>query len=106
MGPVKDEQIWPGRVRWLTEDYWLDWLTRDAGIVMVADVTIQLRHLEEGHIERLVSKDPLIQKKVKALEKQLGTTLFIRTQDEIFPKEFPPVPAKQEGGKELDLYSK
>jgi len=106
MGPVKDEEIWPGRGRWLTEDYWLDWLARDAGIVMVADVTIQLRHLEEGHIERLVSKDPLIQKKVKALEKQLGTTLFVRTADEVFPKEFPPVPAKQEGGKELDLYSK
>lgn len=106
MGPVKDQEIWPGRARWLTEDYWLDWLTRDAGIVMVADVTIQLRHLEEGHIESLVSSAPTIAKKIRSLEKLLGTKLFIRTKDEVFPEVFPPVPAKQEGGKELDIFSK
>ena len=48
MGPVTDEKFWPGRARWLTEDYWLDWLTRDAGIIIVEDTTVQLRHLEES----------------------------------------------------------
>jgi FkbM family methyltransferase len=44
MGPVRDEKHWPGHARWLTEDYWLDWLTRDAGIPIVADVSVQLKH--------------------------------------------------------------
>lgn len=47
MGPVKDA-LWPGIYRWLTEDYWLDWLTRDAGIPIVVDTTIQLRHWDDA----------------------------------------------------------
>ena len=65
MGPVKDEQFWPGHSRWLTEDYWLDWLTRDAGMPIVVDTNVRLRHLEE-------------------------------LTGEIFPKEFPPVPGRDE----------
>lgn len=47
MGPVKDA-LWPGIYRWLTEDYWLDWLTRDAGIPIIVDTTIQIRHWDDA----------------------------------------------------------
>lgn len=47
MGPVADK-LWPGKHRWLTEDYWLDWLTRDAGIDIVVDITIQIKHFDES----------------------------------------------------------
>ncbi len=52
MGPVEDVTLWPGRRRWLTEDYWFDWLCRDAGVLIVADTRIKLRHLdiESGNI--------------------------------------------------------
>jgi hypothetical protein len=50
MGPVQDSVYWPGESRWLTEDYWLDWLTRDAGIPVVADTTVQLRHKDGDKI--------------------------------------------------------
>ena len=45
--PVKDEKYWPGLTRMLTEDYWLDWLCRDAGILPMADIKIKLRHFDE-----------------------------------------------------------
>lgn len=48
MGPVKDDVLWPGRYRWLTEDYWLDWLTRDAGLMIVVDVNVKIRHYDEA----------------------------------------------------------
>jgi hypothetical protein len=46
MGPVEDPKHWKGR-RWLTEDYWFDWLCRRAGIDVVADTRIKLRHRDE-----------------------------------------------------------
>ena len=64
MGPVKDSH-WAPHSRWLTEDYWLDWLTRDAGLPVVVDANVRLRHLEE-------------------------------LTGEIFPKEFPTIPARDE----------
>jgi hypothetical protein len=47
MGPAKDVNIWPSRSRWLTEDFWLDWLMRDAGITIVWDTKVCLRHYDE-----------------------------------------------------------
>jgi hypothetical protein len=46
MGPVTDAKYWPGLSRWLTEDYWLDWLTRDADIPIIVDTAVQIRHKE------------------------------------------------------------
>jgi hypothetical protein len=47
MGPVRDEKVWPGFSRWLTEDFWFDWLCRDAGITIAADTRIRLKHRDE-----------------------------------------------------------
>lgn len=47
MGPVKDEKFWPGKTRWLTEDYWLDWLTREAGMPIVVTTKVQLKHFDD-----------------------------------------------------------
>lgn len=47
MGPVWDKNLWPGRGRALTEDYWLDWLCRESGFVTCVDTKIKLRHLDE-----------------------------------------------------------
>jgi FkbM family methyltransferase len=53
MGPVKDK-LWTRpdstpetewrNYRWLTEDYWLDWLTRDAELPIIADTKVKLYH--------------------------------------------------------------
>jgi FkbM family methyltransferase len=48
---AKDEKVWPGKQRHLTEDYWMDWLCRDAGIPIVVQTTIQLKHRDfDGRI--------------------------------------------------------
>lgn len=47
MGPVWDTKLWPGRGRALTEDYWLDWLTRESGFVTCVDTKIKLRHKDD-----------------------------------------------------------
>lgn len=47
MGPVHDKKLWPGRHRWLTEDYWLDWLTRESGFPTFVDTRIKLRHKDD-----------------------------------------------------------
>ena len=72
MGPVKDklwskpdrpaEEEWKNS-RWLTEDYFLDWLTRDCGIPIVWDTTIQLKHLEETTGEVFPEKFPPLPEK-------------------------------------------
>jgi hypothetical protein len=46
-GPVWDKQLWPGRGRWLTEDYWFDWLCRESGFAIFADTKIKLRHKDD-----------------------------------------------------------
>lgn len=68
MGPVRDEKFWPGKSRWLTEDYWLDWLTRDAGIPIVVDVTVKLKHLEETTGEIYPKEFPPLPVKVVPVE--------------------------------------
>jgi hypothetical protein len=57
MGPVKSRH-WKPNARWLTEDYWLDWLTEDAGLPVVVDTTIQLRHWDEHKKVLFPSKFP------------------------------------------------
>lgn len=46
-GPVWDKQLWPGRGRWLTEDYWYDWICRDCDIPIVAQTKIKLYHKDD-----------------------------------------------------------
>ena len=46
-GPIEDVKHWPGRRRLLTEDYWFDWLCREAGIDIVCDTRIKIRHRDE-----------------------------------------------------------
>lgn len=46
-GPVQDVKHWPGKRRLLTEDYWFDWLCREAGIDIVCDTRIKIRHRDE-----------------------------------------------------------
>ena len=48
MGPVHDPRFWPGKHRWLTEDYWFDWICREAGIVCVVDQNVRIRHWDEN----------------------------------------------------------
>ena len=47
MGPVWDRKLWPGRGRWLTEDYWFEWLARESGIPTVVDTKVKLRHKDD-----------------------------------------------------------
>jgi hypothetical protein len=47
MGPTKDDKLWPGRHRGLTEDYWFDWLCRASGIHTFVDLEIKLRHKDD-----------------------------------------------------------
>ena len=47
-GGVEDVKLWPGRRRWLTEDYWFDWLCRMSDIPTIADTRIKIRHWDEG----------------------------------------------------------
>ena len=58
MGPVKDDMYWPGKSRWLSEDYWLDWLTRDAGISIGVDTNVKLNHYDEDTEEIFPDKFP------------------------------------------------
>lgn len=78
MGPVKDEMYWPGKSRWLSEDYWLDWLTRDAGIPIVVDTTVQLTHYDEDTKEIFPAKFPPLPAAVihqnEVLSKSLDTS--------------------------------
>lgn len=46
MGPVACS-LWPGRHRWLTEDYWFDWLCRESGFPIVANTNVKLRHKDD-----------------------------------------------------------
>lgn len=46
-GPVWDKKLWPGKGRWLTEDYWLDWLCRESGFTTWADTKVKLRHRDD-----------------------------------------------------------
>lgn len=48
MGPVEDRKCWPGKRRWLTEDYWFDWLCRESGIPCIADTRLKIKHLDES----------------------------------------------------------
>lgn len=46
-GPVWDKQMWPGRGRVLTEDYWFDWLCRDCDIPIVVNTKVKLKHKDD-----------------------------------------------------------
>jgi hypothetical protein len=72
MGPVKDP-LWadiPTKTRWLTEDYWLDWLTRDAGIPIAVDTTVQLYHKDGAKVypEKFPPVPPRVPQIIDAIE--------------------------------------
>ena len=46
-GPVWDKLLWPGKGRFLTEDYWFDWLCRSEGIPTYVDTNVKIRHYDE-----------------------------------------------------------
>lgn len=59
MGPVADKKLWPGRHRWLTEDYWFDWICRESGIPTFVDTRIKLRHKDDFSGKVFPDKFPL-----------------------------------------------
>lgn len=57
IAPAKDEKLWPGKNRWLSEDYWLDWLMRDCNIPTVWDTTVKIRHRDGEHLYPALDED-------------------------------------------------
>lgn len=92
MGPVEDKHLWPGHNRWLTEDFWLDWLTRESGFPIVLDTKVLLKHHDDAPHVKIVPKTLKHEKALKLLERDFGGQIFVQGPPTIYPAVFPQLP--------------